>query len=676
MCAAIAALALACGNNVMDDGGAAAMTAMATESIGAGDRAAALDTCGTVATAGGPWWNQAFAGQTKRFHVEFDATPSAVGLDAVIGLAGGAANGFTELAAIVRFNASGTIDVRDGDTYRATSSFSYFAGTTYHLRFDLDVRTHRYSVFLRFTGSEFYTAILRDAVFRTEQSGVTQLDDIAGKVDGDSGSIAICGLSVVADNTTADRCVVASAGDGFVTQAVSDQSVVGTVTFQATPSAPGIDGVIGWSAGEPATFDDLAAATRFAPSGVIDVRDGGGYRADFQRGYDARAFTIRMTSDLSSHTYSVFEGASFAFELARQYRFRTSQASVTHLDHVSVIIDSPTGSVTLCTLLSAASAGVTYSREGTYSVAPLPDGSSLISNASTVQRLDPGGRTVAQLFDAGDLAVDALGNVFVASTTNVTSTTASLFVRKYDPGFSLLWNSNVGVPVNSVIQRVTTDAGGDVLVGTASGSDGSVAATRFAPDGALVGQLPAAGTAIGFDGDQVLVGSNDPGTVRITRYNFDGSLVWSRSFTGRASVEHMMSDPQHRVLFGGELTDSIDFGGGALPVLSNPDSRTSAYFVLLSEAGDHVMSRAVGMSDINGLATNGDNIVVSGVVRTQLQHLALKQFGTNQRPLTTGLGVGGLNSEELGVGGRVVVGPTGRIWWNLTSNFPVLGGFP
>ncbi|MGH9889714.1 MAG: hypothetical protein ACREBE_29570, partial [bacterium] len=293
------------------------------ETAATGDRAAALDGCGAVATAGGPWWNQGFPGQTKRFHVEFDATPSAAGLDAVVGLAGGRASTFTDLAAIVRFNASGAIDVRDGDTYRSIFTLPYSAGVTYHLRIDLDVRTHKYSAFVRFTGSSFYTALARDALFRTEQSGVTQLSGIASEVDGASGSIEICGVSVVADPTTADGCVVASAGDGFVTQPVRDANVVGTVTFQATPSDPGIDGVIGWSAGEPSAFSDLAAATRFAPNGVIDVRDGDAYRGDFSRTYTPRAFTIRMTSDLTSHTYSVFEGGSFAFALARQYRFRT-----------------------------------------------------------------------------------------------------------------------------------------------------------------------------------------------------------------------------------------------------------------------------------------------------------------------------------------------------------------
>ena len=57
---------------------------------------------------------------------------------------------------------------------------------------------------MRSSGS--YMPILRDALFRTEQSGVMQLDDIASKVDGASGSVAICGLSVVSDATTADGC--------------------------------------------------------------------------------------------------------------------------------------------------------------------------------------------------------------------------------------------------------------------------------------------------------------------------------------------------------------------------------------------------------------------------------------------------------------------------------------
>jgi hypothetical protein len=651
----------------------AAGSGSAAGTAGAGDRTAALDACGPVAAAGGPWWNEGFSDQTGRFHVEFDATPSTAGLDAVIGLASGAAAGFTALAAIVRFNASGSIDVRDGDTYHAIFDLPYSAGTTYHIRIDLDVRTRRYSVFV-LLGT--YTAIARDYAFRTEQAGATVLNDIASKVDGAGGSIAVCGLAVIADATTADGCVVASAGDGFITLPVRDASVVGTVTFRATPSDPGIDGVIGQSAGAPAAFSDLATAVRFSPAGVIDARDGDTYRSDFNTSYSARSFDIRMTSDVTSHTYSVFVGSTGASELARQYRFRPTQAAATHLDHVSVIVDGPTGSVTLCSPSSAASSGVAYSREGGYAVASLPGDAAVISDGVTTQRLDAAGKTVAQIADGGELAVDALGDVFVASIANATPAAATLSVRKYDPGLALRWTASASLLAGSQIQVVATDAGGNVLVGAAASADGSVTATEFTADGAFASELSARGDAIGLDGDQAIVAWNDRGTLRITRYNLDGGVVWSRGFTGRAAITQITADPRHAVLFGGELIDSIDFGGGALPLRSNPDSTVDGFFVLLSQAGDHLMSRTVDQSQVNGLATNGDNIVVSGVLRTQLHHLALAQFGTNQRSFSTGFSSLGINAEELGDGGRVVIGPSGRIWWNLSSKFPVIVGFP
>ena len=54
----------------------------------------------------------------------------------------------------------------------------------------------------------------------------------------------------------------------------------------------------------------------------------------------------------------------------------------------------------------------------------------------------------------------------------------------------------------------------------------------------------------------------------------------------------------------------------------------------------------------------------------------LAQFGPNGRAFTTGLSSFGVNAEELGDGGRIAIGASGRLWWNLRSNFPVLTGFP
>src|SRR5581483_360226 len=56
------------------------------------------------------WQNVSFAPQTGGFEAKFDATPSAANMDGVIGLSNGPASGFNSLAAIVRFNNTGTID--------------------------------------------------------------------------------------------------------------------------------------------------------------------------------------------------------------------------------------------------------------------------------------------------------------------------------------------------------------------------------------------------------------------------------------------------------------------------------------------------------------------------------------------------------------------------------------
>ncbi|HEX8107484.1 MAG TPA: hypothetical protein VF516_07130 [Kofleriaceae bacterium] len=92
--------------------------AIATSGLGCGGEVepavAASPPAATTATAGGPWTNQPFTEQTQIFHPVFAATPSASSIDAVVGLSDGPAADFTDLAAIVRFNPDGTIDVRSG----------------------------------------------------------------------------------------------------------------------------------------------------------------------------------------------------------------------------------------------------------------------------------------------------------------------------------------------------------------------------------------------------------------------------------------------------------------------------------------------------------------------------------------------------------------------------------
>jgi hypothetical protein len=623
---------------------------------------AAEVTCTTVA-AGDPWWNQTFSGQARRFHVEFDATPSASPIDAVIGLSAGSAASFPQLGAIVRFNDAGTIDVRDGASYRADAQQLYQAGTSYHVRIDVNVASHTYSVWIR-NSFDSYGAIARNYAFRIEQAGVAQLANVASKVDSSSGAVAICGFQMVADATTADGCVIADAGGGFVSVALPDATVLDTLTFTATPSVANIDGVIGLSAGPAARFVDLATAVRFSPGGVIDARDGGGYRADVSRPYGADARDFRVIADVTSHTYSVFQGTfQEAAEVARQYAFRTEQTGVTHLDHLSAIVDGGAGSLAVCHPRAVPSTGIAYSREGFYVVRPLADDEALISDGATIQRIDASGQVVVQIAGGGELAVDVLGNVFAASVAGNTLT-----IDKYDASFAHRWTATQTVLADTAIRSLATDPTGAVLVGMVTPQDGSVTVSRFTAGGAFASQLAVSGHHVVLDGDQPIIAWNDSGTLRITRFQATGATVWARAFAGEAGITAMAVDPSHNLVFGGELFTAMDFGGGTLPLLRTDDGPRNGFAVKLSADGEHVFSRKTGYTLVGGIATNGPHIAVSSTERTQFHYARYQLFGASGATVSprfdTGFG-------ENGLGGRVVMAPSGRVWWNLETQWPL-----
>lgn len=124
--------------------------------------------------------------------------------------------------------------------------------------------------------------------------------------------------------------------DGFASTALAAaQSGTFTMSVNATPSAFGLDALLGLAFGTPATFDDLAVIVRFNTSGFIDVRDGDAYRADAAIGYAAGAtYAFRIIVDVDAHTYSVFVTLPGGAEvpLATNYAFRTAQGAVTALD--------------------------------------------------------------------------------------------------------------------------------------------------------------------------------------------------------------------------------------------------------------------------------------------------------------------------------------------------------
>jgi PKD repeat protein len=121
--------------------------------------------------------NQSFTNQTGSFTAEFDVTANATGIDGVIGLSANPATSYTDLACIVRFNDQGYIDVRNGAGYTSLNTVSYASGVKYHLKLEVNISSHTYSVYVTPQGSSTVT-LATNYVFRSEQSTVTSLSNI------------------------------------------------------------------------------------------------------------------------------------------------------------------------------------------------------------------------------------------------------------------------------------------------------------------------------------------------------------------------------------------------------------------------------------------------------------------------------------------------------------------
>jgi hypothetical protein len=143
------------------------------------------------------WANNSFTSQTGTFTFDFDVTPaSSTGLDNAVGLSSGAATGYANLATIVRFNAGGSIDVRNGGAYGADSSVSYVSGTSYHFKVTANIASHTYTVVVTPAGGSA-TTIATNYAFRTEQASVASLNNWALFQDPDStGAMTVCNATL------------------------------------------------------------------------------------------------------------------------------------------------------------------------------------------------------------------------------------------------------------------------------------------------------------------------------------------------------------------------------------------------------------------------------------------------------------------------------------------------
>jgi hypothetical protein len=306
-----------------------------------------------------PWSNspipqeQADAGLVV---VELDAKPSDYNwtpIDAVIGFSNGPARAFSNLGPILRFSPQSTIDARNGDRYMAQTSYWYGVWTEYHIKFVIDLSAKSYSAFIRerYTGQP-YIEIAHDYAFRTEQSGLSRVDTIAGFVDSASGALSFGNVDVKPE-------LCQSPAPGWTAFPFPTQSNHFKVQFDTIPSAPSgttIDGVAGISRLSPTRFSDLAAIVRFNSAGSIDARSGGTYVADQAIPYTlGHTYRFQLEVDHATKRYgaTVIDLAS-PFDtryIGRDLAYRSEQNTVATLGWQGAYVDGPGCCLKTCSLM-------------------------------------------------------------------------------------------------------------------------------------------------------------------------------------------------------------------------------------------------------------------------------------------------------------------------------------
>jgi hypothetical protein len=158
-----------------------------------------------------------------------------------MGLASGLPTANTDLAAIVRFNLTGTIDARNDGAYQAVTSIPYSGGATYHFRMVVNVLSHTYSAYVTPPGGTEQTIGVNYA-FRTEQNTVTSLSALGTWVSSvpAGSSNTVCGLNLT--NTgyqvnSGGPTVAPWAADTFFTGGLS-ASTTSTIDTSAPGAAP------------------------------------------------------------------------------------------------------------------------------------------------------------------------------------------------------------------------------------------------------------------------------------------------------------------------------------------------------------------------------------------------------------------------------------------------------
>ena len=198
--------------------------------------------------------------QTGEFTLEFDMVAEKNNIDAVTGLTNLEAAGYSDLSAIVRFNSSGKIDAYDNSGYAAENDLDYSAGTTYHVRMEVNTSQMLYDVYVK-VGDGDETTIAKDYTFRRKVINLNAMAVVAGNFN-----VADPGTHTVSNITMN----VISTNDLPVFAAVPDQVINGGAIVELVISA--IDPMDAALTLEGTTLPDFATFTDNADgTGVLTL---------------------------------------------------------------------------------------------------------------------------------------------------------------------------------------------------------------------------------------------------------------------------------------------------------------------------------------------------------------------------------------------------------------------
>lgn len=583
----------------------------ATESVSTTRDPVSAD-CAAANTASG-FVTRAFERQSGSFHVHFDATPAVAPTDALAGITFGSADGYGDLAAIVRFNPVGLIDARNGSVYQASTAIPYSAGVTRAIRLDVDLVSRTYSAWVD-------GQLLADRFsFRSQQAGALSLDGLTLKVD-EGGDFSACNVRVV----TRTVCDSTTPGQGFVNTSLPPTSVAFTATFVGVPRATNMDGVMGISAGAATSFPALAGAVRFGESGLIEVLDGAGYVPVSSQPYAANVgYWFTLIADAVDHTYMLMHSDG---EVST-HQFRPQQATVSALGNFAKVSDSPAGALTVCSLRGGGAQGAAWihdaSRYGErhYSLAVSRD-RLLLSGPRRTLVLEARGAVSRELPYGGLSITDAQGNLYLFGNFEgsydggtgpiyPTAGGGSVYVSKYDADLEPVYTRVNGTTPDVRLHSPSADAQGNVAfvlkssVTSAAVKLDASGETRWSSDYPLnaIALDPSGQMAIGIEGES---------SITISKLNGFGRALWTREFpTEGVSLQGVAFDSAGNIVFWGNIDGEIQFGDGTF--VARPEEGDLGLLGSLAPDGTPRFVRTTPINSIRRVVPDGaGNVLVAG----------------------------------------------------------------